>query len=204
MMAFNHLLVVIILIRLLKLDHNEAFVAILFGFLLDLDHLMGIPSFINEYGWAAIFNMDSILHNDVQWKSAMHGAEAFIVVSAISLLFRMYVPILFWSVHVLMDWAQVTYWNIIAWPELLFMLILGGALLYIEYRIYSESIFDDRKSWKNFLTFIWKRTINFWKDIFPLHRIPRGCKAVTKAKREGKKNVLRHALNECDKEPPQH
>lgn len=203
MMAFNHLLVVIILIRLLKLDHNEAFVAILFGFLIDLDHLMGIPSFINEHGWAAIFNMDSLLHNDIQWKSAMHGTEAFLVVSVISLLFRMYIPVLFWGVHIFMDWAQVTHWNIVAWPEPMFMLFFGTILLYIEHRIYSDSVYEGNRSWRNFLSFIWIRFVNFWKDIFPLHRIPQGCKAAAEAKRKGKKNILRHALNDCDKEPPQ-
>jgi len=204
MMAFNHLLVVIILIRLLKLDHNEAFVALLFGFLLDLDHLMGIPSFINEYGWVAIFNIDSLLHNEVQWKSAMHSSEAFIVVSVISIFFRMYIPIMFWSIHILMDWVQVTYWNIIAWPELIIMIIFGIILLSIEFRIYSDSIPKERRSHKNFLRFLWIRMINFWKDIFPLHRIPRGYKATTKARRKGKKNILLHAFNECDKEPPLH
>ncbi|MFA7341799.1 MAG: hypothetical protein WCY65_01325 [Candidatus Methanomethylophilaceae archaeon] len=176
MMAFNHILVVIILIKVLHLDRNEAFVAILFGVLLDLDHLMGVPAYISEYGWAAVFNIDSLLHNDVQWKSSMHGAEAFIVVSAVSILLRMYIPLLFWSVHVFMDWVQVSYWNIVAWPEVFFMALLGGVILYMELRIYHDSVREDLRSPSNYIRFLWIRTIRFWSDVFPLERIPQGCR----------------------------
>jgi len=187
-MAFNHILVVVILIKLLHLDRNEAFVAILFGVLLDLDHLMGIPAYIGEYGWVAVFNIDSLLHNDVQWKSSMHGTEAFLVVSAISLLLRMYIPLLFWALHVLMDWIQVSYWNIVAWPEVLLVLGFTALMFYMERRVYQESVREEARSVGNYVRFVWVRTVSFWLDVFPVKRISQGCrKAWEKEKKRWKR-----------------
>ena len=107
----------------------------------------------------------------------MHGAEAFLVVSAISILLRMYVPILFWSVHVIMDWVQVSYWNIVAWPEILIMIILGGTVLYMELRVYQDSVREELRSPRHYIRFLWTRVVRFWWDVFPVERIPEGCKS---------------------------
>ncbi|NLK26374.1 MAG: hypothetical protein GX307_07380 [Euryarchaeota archaeon] len=134
MIALAHLLVVLILIRLFRLDQAEAFAAMLFGVLIDIDHVFGMVDFISLRGWGDSFNLSAALTADVQWKSLFHSPIAAAIVLPASVGFRMAVPLLAWGLHLLMDWVQIEYLGVLSMVEMILMLVLFAVLLVLEKR----------------------------------------------------------------------
>jgi len=139
MLSITHIAVSLLLITILNLDRNESFVALLFGVFIDLDHLLAVPDYLMKEGIQNIANVDVMLHSDVHWKSMMHSPIAIMIVAPVSMAFRMAIPLLFWSVHIAMDFAQEKYLGICSFPEMGLLAFCIAGLGWMEYGTYRSN-----------------------------------------------------------------
>jgi hypothetical protein len=139
MIAITHLVVSLLLIELLTLDRNDAFVALLFGVFIDFDHLIGLEKYAKANGIRAVFNFDSLTHAGGQWKSLMHSPMAIGVVGPLSVASRLMVPLLFWGVHILMDFVEENYLGNFSAPEAMLLAIASIGLVTMRYGRYLQS-----------------------------------------------------------------
>jgi hypothetical protein len=138
MLALTHLILALLLIRAFGLDRNAAFATLLFGVFIDLDHLFGMVDFLAREGWSNALNVQAALSSDIQWKSLLHSPEGALFVAPVLLVSRMAVPLLAWGLHLVMDHVQIYYLGICSPIEILLLVAMGFALLYIENRSYRE------------------------------------------------------------------
>src|SRR5512136_1988632 len=106
MLSITHIIVSLLLIQVLSLDRNDAFVALLFGVFIDLDHLFGLKEYAQANGIASLLNMHTIVDPGGHWKSMMHNPVAIAVVGPLSIVSRLAIPLIFWGVHLAMDAVQ--------------------------------------------------------------------------------------------------
>lgn len=134
MIAIVHLLVVLVLCKLFKLDRTEAFAALLFGFLIDLDHAFAMFDFVKMQGITGALDYQAAMASDLEWKSMFHNPAAIVLIGPAAIGFRMAVPVLAWGLHIAMDWLQIEYLGVLSLPEMLLFIILLAALVYLEKR----------------------------------------------------------------------
>lgn len=139
MLSITHLVVSLLLIQFLNLDRNDAFIALVFGVFIDLDHLFGLKQYAETRGIAAILDFDSLMNPGGQWKSMFHSPMALGVVAPLSVGFRLAIPVLFWSVHLIMDFAEDTFLGLFSAPEAMLLSLSGLVLFSIRYAKSLES-----------------------------------------------------------------
>lgn len=133
MLAITHLVVTVLLIQLMTLDKNDSFVALLFGVFIDVDHLLGLKGYIEVHGVAGVLDTDSLMQADGQWKSILHNPMAVMVVGTVSAASRIAVPLIFWSVHISMDWLEDTFLGVFSITEFSILAVCFTALVGIRY-----------------------------------------------------------------------
>ncbi len=109
MLSITHVVVSLLLIQLMSLDRSDAFVAMLFGVFIDVDHLFGLAKYTESNGVSAVFDIHRLLTPGGQWKSMLHTPMAAAVVMPLSTAFKLAVPLVFWGVHLLMDFIEQNY-----------------------------------------------------------------------------------------------
>jgi len=134
MIALAHLLVVLVLIKLFRLDRTEAFAALLFGVFIDLDHIFGMVDFVKAQGVTGALDLEAALSSDIQWKSLLHNPIAAMIIAPASVGFRNAVPLLAWGLHLAMDWVQIEVLGVLSAPEMVLIAALVGALVLMEKR----------------------------------------------------------------------
>ncbi len=139
MIAITHLVVSVLLIELLTLDRNDAFVALMFGVFIDLDHLIGLKNYAKANGIQAVFDFDSLAQADGQWKSMLHNPVAVAVVGPISVASRLMIPLLFWGVHVSMDFVEENFLGNFSTLEAVLLTVAGIGFVTIRYGKYHQS-----------------------------------------------------------------
>ncbi len=132
MLMMTHLVITLLIIHILRLDENEAFIALTFGVLIDLDHLFGYYSYLSIEGASGAVSPDQMLASEVQWKSMLHSTVALFVVAPLSLLFRYMIPLVVWGVHISMDYVQEAYLGITSMTEM--ALLAAGMVLMVHIR----------------------------------------------------------------------
>ena len=142
MIAITHLVVSLLLIELLTLDRNDAFVAVLFGVFIDFDHLIGLKDYAKANGIRAVFDFDSLTHAGGQWKSLLHNPVAIAVVGPISVASRFMIPFLFWGVHISMDFVEESFLGNFSTLEAMLLAIASIGLVTIRYGKYLQSYAD--------------------------------------------------------------
>ncbi len=133
MLAITHVVVSVLLIHLLTLDRNDAFVALLFGVFIDLDHLLGLGGYVQSKGVVGLFDTHSLMNPGGQWKSMLHNPISLGVVAPISVGWRFAIPLLFWGVHLSMDWAEENVLGNFSVAEMLLVLMAGTLLVAIRF-----------------------------------------------------------------------
>ncbi len=139
MLSITHLVVSLFMIQLLTLDRNDAFLALVFGVFIDLDHLFGLKQYTDARGIAALLDFDSLMDPGGQWKSMFHSPIAVGIVAPLSVGYRLAIPFLFWGVHLLMDYAEDTFLGLFSTTEAMLLGVAGLALFSIRYARYTES-----------------------------------------------------------------
>jgi hypothetical protein len=139
MIAITHLVVSLLLIQLLNLDRNDAFVALMFGVLIDLDHLMGLGNYAKANGISALFDLDHLTNPGGHWKSLFHNPVSVAVIAPLSIASKLAIPLLFWGVHMAMDFVQESYLGVLSAPEAVFLCLATLSLVTIRYSSYLRS-----------------------------------------------------------------
>jgi hypothetical protein len=134
MLAITHLAVSLLLIHLLMLDRNDSFVALTFGVLIDIDHLFGLKEYIGAQGISGVLDFDSLMNADGQWKSMLHTPAAAMVVGPVATASRLALPLLFWGLHISMDFVEDMFLGLFSGYEMLFLSASVFALLWLRYR----------------------------------------------------------------------
>jgi len=107
MLTPTHLMVVVLAAMLLRLNRDEWFIALLFGVVIDADHLFAVPRFVSDNGWAALLRQSWDDASGLPWKSWFHYPMAAIVVGYLSIGWRLALPLALWALHLGMDGLQL-------------------------------------------------------------------------------------------------
>jgi len=142
MLATTHLLFALILIGWFGLDRKAAFATILFGVLIDIDHVLGMAEFVTKEGLENTLNLQAALSSDVQWKSLLHSPQAILFVAPVVLGFRMVLPLVAWGAHLLMDFVQTNYLGIGSPAEMFLMGVIALILLQMRRAEFSANTGD--------------------------------------------------------------
>jgi len=142
MLAITHLVVTLFLIQVFVLDRNDAFVALVFGVLIDLDHLMGLKDYTDAHGFRALMDWDTLLDPGGHWKSMLHSPVAVAVIGPVSALSRLGIPLLFWSVHLVMDHVRDAYLSQFSEAEAMLLVFATLGLVTLRYSRYIEAHVD--------------------------------------------------------------
>ena len=100
-------MVVVLGAMLLRLNRDEWFIALLFGVVIDADHLFALPRFVSDNGWAALLRQSWDDASGLPWRSWFHHPMAAIVVGYLSIGWRLALPLAFWALHLGMDGLQL-------------------------------------------------------------------------------------------------
>ncbi len=139
MLAVTHLVVSLLLIQLLTLDRNDAFVALLFGVFVDFDHFLGLHSHAKTNGLSAVLDIDSLMDPGGQWKSMFHNPVAIAVVGPLSVASRLAIPLLFWGAHISMDYLEDNFLGLFSASEAVLLFVTTLGFLSVRYAKYIES-----------------------------------------------------------------
>lgn len=132
MIAIVHLLVVLVLCKVFKLDRTEAFAALLFGVLIDLDHVFALVDFLKVQGMSGALDYQAAMASDLEWKSMLHSPAAAIIIGPACMGFRMAIPALAWGLHLVLDWVQIEYLGVLSAVEMVLLVTLVVALIVLE------------------------------------------------------------------------
>ncbi len=134
MLAVTHLVVSLLLISILTLDRNDSFVALLFGVFIDADHLLGLKGYVEVHGIGGVLEIDSLMSADGQWKSLLHSPVAAMVVGPVASASRLALPLLFWGVHISMDYVEDAFLGLLSVPEIALLCASASALALLAFR----------------------------------------------------------------------
>lgn len=133
MLAITHVVATLLLIELLHLDRLEAQVAFVFGVLIDLDHLFGAVQYGRAHPWWTFLDPEALYNADVAWKSLVHKPIAFAIVAPLAQGWRFLLPMVFWGVHVLMDFVQESYLGLVSPVELVLLVVLLFSFIHLRW-----------------------------------------------------------------------
>lgn len=107
--------------------------AITFGVLIDADHLFAAPRYISANGWDAILRATWDDGSGHVWRSLFHEPIGFFVVAPLAIGWRFMVPLLFWGMHVGIDWLQNVTLEYSALVESVFLFLVVGGIVNLTY-----------------------------------------------------------------------
>jgi hypothetical protein len=128
MMLPSHLLGVLAVGLLIGLLRGRAFrkhewlLAIGFGVVIDLDHVIAFPAYVAAAGAAAL-SPSVALHYGSAWQGFMHTGWALLVLAPAMLWWRSWWPAVFWGLHMVQDfviarhyvvWGSAAEWLVVA------------------------------------------------------------------------------------------
>jgi len=141
-LTITHLAAVLLIGLLLNLDWNEWFVALLFGIGIDIDHVFAVPGYVERNGLGALLRPSWDDGSGAVWRSLLHDPIGAFVVIPLAVGWRFMLPLLFWSTHLLIDYAQAATLSYSALVESVFLGSLCAgifALGYFRWRVSEAS-----------------------------------------------------------------
>jgi hypothetical protein len=138
MLTTTHILAVVLIGLFLNLNKDEWFIALTFGVAIDLDHVLAAPRYISDNGLAAILRPSWDDGSGLPWRSLMHYPVAAFVVVPLSIGWRYFVPLLFWSTHLGIDYIQSATLAYSAPVEIVFMTACTVGIVFLVYRHWSD------------------------------------------------------------------
>ena len=129
MMLPSHLLATLLLCALLALwrplPARAWALALVFGVVIDLDHLLQLPVYVATNGWAALTPAAMSAWGGA-WQGFMHTPWALAVVVPAALAFRSWMPLAAWGLHMVLDFVVAT--RFVRFGSPLEWLIVGAML----------------------------------------------------------------------------
>jgi hypothetical protein len=167
LLAIADVLTSLILIRAFSLDRNQAMAVLMFGFLIDLDHLFGMAEYVSQDQGANLLSIRHAMAADVEWKSLMHQPVTFVIVAPVALLFTYALPLLAWALHLLMDFVQTSYLGVASIPEMALTVVLMAAVIANEVQLFRQAT-DGPATFRAFLSWGAGRVVGEVKRWLPL------------------------------------
>lgn len=141
MMIFGHLLATLLLGLLISkirpFSARDWAFAIGFSVVIDLDHLLQFPRYVATQGWSALAP-GAILQWGSSWQGFMHEWWAVFLVLAACALFRSWIPITFWLLHMFQDFVIATrfirFGSMVEWGITLALALGVMTVLLLEHR----------------------------------------------------------------------
>ncbi|MDQ1372265.1 MAG: hypothetical protein QG582_1181 [Candidatus Thermoplasmatota archaeon] len=158
MLAVTHLVVSFLLIYVMSLDRNDAFIALMFGAFIDIDHLFGLKAYVDVHGVTSVLDFDALTSADGQWKSLLHSPVAVMVVGPVATASRLAVPLVFWGVHISMDFVEDAYLGLFSAWEMALLLGSTAALLFLGFR--KARVSEPEVSFAGFLSRQWSSAVS--------------------------------------------
>lgn len=144
---------------LLRLDRNEWFVAAMFGVLIDGDHIFAARRYITDNGYAAILSPTWDDGSGHVWKSLFHYPVGFLVVAPLAIGWRYMLPLLFWGVHLGMDYVQM---EVVKYSTPLETVVFSSAcagILFVQFRSWKDSRPDS--DFRDYMSYLHSRSRSF-------------------------------------------
>lgn len=111
--------------------------AVGFGVVIDLDHLVQLPAYVAMHGAAAL-TPEEMLRWGSAWQGVMHTPWALLLVVPAALAFRSLVPLAFWGLHMAQDFVvarhYVPWGGALEWAIVAALAAAVGALLWLDHR----------------------------------------------------------------------
>lgn len=135
MMLPSHVLATILLATVVGLawkrfTPTQWVLALSFGVVIDIDHLVQFPAYVAMNGTAAL-TPGAMLEWGSAWQGVMHTPWALILVIPVALLYRTAIPLAFWGLHMVQDFViarhYVTWGGALEWA-IVALLALGVVL----------------------------------------------------------------------------
>ena len=139
MLALTHLIVTLLFIQIFLLDRNDAFVALVFGVFIDLDHVMGLQDYTEANGIKAVFDLDHLMNPGGHWKSILHNPIALAIVGPLTYASRLAIPLIFWGLHITMDYVQEEVLGQFSQVEAMIAFFSFSLLITLRYSKYADS-----------------------------------------------------------------
>lgn len=98
------LLLGLLLARFRPFEARDWLLAVGFGVAIDADHLLQFPAYVATHGTAAL-TPTAMLHWGGAWQGFMHTGWALLLVLPAMLVFRSWLPLVFWGLHMVQDFV---------------------------------------------------------------------------------------------------
>ncbi len=93
-----HILITVLIIHLMDLSGIDVLWALLFGILIDLDHLVKIPLYVKQNGFSVIRYWN--------WRTPLQEPISLLWVIPLSVYLNTFVPVLFFLSHIALDYIK--------------------------------------------------------------------------------------------------
>ena len=141
MMFPSHLLGTVLLglllSRIVPFQARDWVIALTFGVLIDLDHLLQIPAYIQANGLAAL-KPGEMAQWGGAWQGIMHKPVALALVGFASLALWSWLPLTFWGLHMFQDFVIarhfVTFGGPLEWAIIVALAGIVGLILVLDHR----------------------------------------------------------------------
>jgi hypothetical protein len=110
----------------------------MFGVLIDGDHIFAAQRYISDNGYAAILSPTWDDGSGHTWKSLFHYPVGFFLVAPLAIGWRFMVPLLFWSVHLGMDYLQIEVVKYSTPMETLVFVSACAGILFVQFRAWRD------------------------------------------------------------------
>jgi hypothetical protein len=129
MMVQSHLLATLLLGLVAGLrSRRDWALAVGFGVAMDLDHLLQVPAYVATHRAAAL-DVGAAVRWGHEWQGFMHTPWALALVLPATLLWRSWIPLAFWALHLVLDFVVATRLVVFgSWQEYAVDAALVGAL----------------------------------------------------------------------------
>ena len=148
----THFAFAVLIGMLLNLNRDEWFAALTFGVVIDADHLFAVPRYVSDNGAAAILNPTWDDGSGLPWKSSFHHPEGAFVVGYLAFGWRLFIPFLFWGMHVAIDEFQLSTIEYSGVIESVFFSSAVGAIVALGYKRWLEVEPDG--DFRHYLTYV--------------------------------------------------
>ena len=91
-----HLLITLLLSEIMNLSQTEILWALLFGVIIDFDHLLKIPLYLKQNGLKMVRYWN--------WRTSLQEPVSYLWIIPLSFYLQSWVPIIFFSVHLMLDY----------------------------------------------------------------------------------------------------
>ena len=139
MLITTHIAVTILLCLVLNLNQDEWFIAFMFGVMIDADHLFAAPGYVSRNGWEALLRRSWDDGSGLPWRSLFHYPVGAFVVIPLSVGWRYFLPVLFWAIHLEMDYIQTATLSWSTQIEAAVMTLSCIGIVYMLHRNWSDA-----------------------------------------------------------------